>query len=95
MLLATSVRFCSSEEHKRTEGYVIVSRVELTTLVVICTDCIGSNLYIQLQYDNDHDDPNNSFGVDQRFKMAISHGQSLHCSLMGNSFSSLGENELN
>ena len=39
--------------------------------------------------------PINSFGVDQKFKMAISHGQSLHYSFMGNSFkftlSSIGE----
>jgi hypothetical protein len=35
--------------------------------------------------------PNNSFGVDQKLKMAISHGSSWHCSFMGNSLSSLGE----
>jgi hypothetical protein len=46
-------------------------------------------LYIQLPYN--HDGPNNSFGVDQNFKMAISHGHSLHCSFMWNSLSSLRE----
>ena len=35
--------------------------------------------------------PNNSFGVDQKLKMATSHGPSLHCSFMGNSLSSFGE----
>ena len=31
------------------------------------------------------------FGVEQKFKMDISHGQSLYCSFMGTSLSSLGE----
>jgi len=35
--------------------------------------------------------PNNSFGVDQKFKMTISHGQSIHCSFTGNVLSYLGE----
>ena len=30
----------------------------------------GGGSYIQLPYDHDHDGPNNSFGVDQKLKMA-------------------------
>jgi hypothetical protein len=44
---------------------------------------------IQLPYD--HDSPNNSLGVDQKFITAISYGRSLHCSFLGNALSSLGE----
>ena len=44
--------------------------------------CLHSYLYIKLPYDHDPDGPNNSFGVDQKLKMAICLGQSLHYSLM-------------
>ena len=59
-------------------------------LLVIGTDCIGSDIsnYYTIY---DHDVFGNSVGVDQNFIMAISHGQGLHCSFMGNSLLSLGE----
>jgi hypothetical protein len=41
----------------------------IRTLVVIGTDCIGGYISIQLPYD--HDGPNNSFGVDQKFKIGM------------------------
>ena len=40
-------------------------------------DCIGCYIYIYPTYDHDHDGPNNSFGVDQKFRIAISHCQGL------------------
>jgi hypothetical protein len=55
-------------------------------LVVIGTACIQVGSYISnyiVPYHQDHDDPNNRFNVDQKFKMTICH--------YGNSLSSLGE----
>jgi hypothetical protein len=62
---------------------------ELTTLVV---NWLHMQLYIQLPYDHDHGGLNNSFGVDQKFKMSFSQDQRQSiCSFMRNSLSSFGE----
>ena len=49
------------------------------------------HMQLHIQLPCDHVSPNDSFGEDEKFKMTTSYGQSLHCSFMGNSLSSLGE----